>query len=168
VYEELKPALEEAAQRREKRLARLAAERQARASGGDAGSEQAAAAAAAAAASGGGGGLLHAVAGGVSHSTRLFAAGIISKAVATTATYPYQVIKARLQQRHAGPEEARPYRGVWDATRKIWAHEGVRGFYKGFAANLLRVAPQSALTLVAYENVLSALNALSLPSTAVR
>lgn len=29
--------------------------------------------------------------------------------------------------------------------------EGFRGFYRGFLANALRVAPQSALTLVVYE-----------------
>ena len=41
--------------------------------------------------------------------------------------------------------------------------EGVAGFYKGFGANLLRVAPQSAVTLVAYESVKDALNRLDPP-----
>lgn len=97
---------------------------------------------------------------GVSHSTALFAAGAASKAVATTVTYPYQVIKSRLQQRFLGPEHERPYKGFADTVRKILTHEGPRGFYKGFGANLLRVAPQSAVTLVAYENALAALDAL--------
>lgn len=96
----------------------------------------------------------------VPQSTALFAAGAASKAVATTVTYPYQVIKSRIQQRHAGPENEHPYRGFLQTVRKIGANEGLRGFYRGFTANLLRVAPQSAVTLVAYEKALAAFNAM--------
>jgi len=85
--------------------------------------------------------------GGFAH---LFGAGLLSKAAATLLTYPYQVTKSRLQQRFAGAPE---YTGFLDVVKKMWAREGSRGFYKGFAANLLRVAPQSALTLVVYESI---------------
>ena len=96
--------------------------------------------------------------GGAAPGAALFAAGAASKAVATTVTYPYQVIKTRVQQRLAvGGAALRPYRGLLDTTRAILAHEGPRGFYKGFGANLLRVAPQSAVTLVVYEWALGAL-----------
>jgi hypothetical protein len=44
------------------------------------------------------------------------AIGAVSQAVASTATYPYQVIKARLQQ---GGEAASNYKGTWDCTTKI-------------------------------------------------
>lgn len=81
----------------------------------------------------------------------LFGAGMLSKAAATLLTYPYQVTKSRLQQRFEG---APAYTGFVDVVRKMWAREGVAGFYKGFAANLLRVAPQSAITLVSYEGFL--------------
>jgi len=40
-------------------------------------------------------------------------------------------------------------------------NEGVRGFYKGLGPALLRVMPQSAITLVVYENLLSLLKAKS-------
>lgn len=80
-------------------------------------------------------------------SSYLFFAAASSKAVATTATYPYQVLKARLQQR----QSQELYKGFVDCFRRVWQNEGWRGFYRGFGANLLRVAPQSALTLSAYE-----------------
>lgn len=84
--------------------------------------------------------------------TRLFTFGLMSKVLAAILTYPYQVAKARLQQRFAGVPE---YNGLFDCAKKIYHREGTRGFYKGFVANLLRVAPQSAVTLVIYETVLS-------------
>lgn len=40
------------------------------------------------------------------------------------------------------------------AARLTWAREGLGGFYKGLAPALIRVMPQSALTMVVYENVL--------------
>ncbi len=93
-----------------------------------------------------------------------FAFGFVSKAAATTATYPYQVVKARMQQRaspasssQAPPEE---YSRFTRAVATTWRREGAGGFYKGFAANLLRVAPQSAITLVAYEEIKRLLEAL--------
>ena len=86
----------------------------------------------------------------------LFAAAAASKAVAALATYPYQVIKARVQQRVAAGAR-REYRGLLDSAATIWRFEGARGFYKGFLPNVLRVAPQSALTISLYEGTRAAL-----------
>jgi len=74
-----------------------------------------------------------------------------------------QVIKARLQQRFADVSH-REYTGFADAVRKIWRHEGGRGFYKGFGANILRVAPQSAITISCYEGVKGLLDAAFPPA----
>jgi len=104
---------------------------------------------------------------GAAAASLLFAAGAASKAVATTATYPYQVIKSRLQQRLAGAA-AGAYTGVVDVVVKTWTAEGPRGFYKGFAANLLRVAPQSAITLLVYEYARRLLDAVHPPSPQLR
>ena len=93
---------------------------------------------------GGGGGL-------ADQSFRFFLFGAVSKAVATSATYPYQVIKSRLQQRLVNGLPH--YEGFSDCVQQIVKNEGLGGFYKGFVANLLRVAPQSALTLLIYEIV---------------
>lgn len=93
--------------------------------------------------------------------------GAISKFVASTATYPLQVIKSRLQQRSQSVELSeitgeiivtkREYSGLIDCTTKIWRNEGIYGFFKGCITNALRVAPSAAVTFVTYEFVLDML-----------
>jgi len=88
--------------------------------------------------------------------------GAVSKIVATTVTYPLQVIKSRLQQRSQTTELSatgevqivrRKYTGVKDCARKIWCREGISGFFKGCIPNAIRVAPSAAITFVVYESV---------------
>ncbi|ETV95917.1 hypothetical protein H310_10582 [Aphanomyces invadans] len=76
--------------------------------------------------------------------------GALAQAFASTATYPYQVIKTRLQQ---GGPSADKYTGTWDCTKRIARHEGVRGFYKGLTPNLIKVLPTGALIFAVYEYV---------------
>jgi len=84
--------------------------------------------------------------------------GGTSKIVASTATYPYQVVKARLQQREAPGGLAAPrYSGMLDCVAKTWRLEGGLGFFRGVVPNALKVAPSAALTFVVYEEVLKLL-----------
>lgn len=71
----------------------------------------------------------------------------ISKLIAAAATYPYQVVRARLQDHHHN------YNGSWDCIKQIWRHERGRGFYKGLQPNLVRVVPATMLTILTYEKV---------------
>ncbi|CAG8725512.1 11428_t:CDS:2, partial [Acaulospora morrowiae] len=74
------------------------------------------------------------------------------KLVATGSTYPYIVIKSRMQLRQSSKESAR-YKSVMDGLRKIIRSEGVGGLYKGITSKLL----QSVLTaafLFMYKEVL--------------
>ena len=71
----------------------------------------------------------------------------LSKFVAAFVTYPYQVIRTRLQK----PDNK--YKGAVDCVRKIFSHEGWIGFYKGLTPNLIRVVPATMITFVVYENV---------------
>ncbi|XP_077604309.1 solute carrier family 25 member 32 isoform X1 [Crocuta crocuta] len=71
----------------------------------------------------------------------------LSKIFAVAATYPYQVVRARLQDQHMF------YEGVLDVITKTWRKEGISGFYKGIAPNLIRVTPACCITFVVYENV---------------
>lgn len=43
------------------------------------------------------------------------------------------------------------YSGQLNAMSTIWATEGVRGFYRGWSANTIKVVPQNAIRLVVYE-----------------
>mmetsp|Transcript_18217 Transcript_18217/g.34682 ORF Transcript_18217/g.34682 Transcript_18217/m.34682 type:complete len:402 (+) Transcript_18217:92-1297(+) len=89
-----------------------------------------------------------------------FACGLVAGSVAKAAIHPLDVVKKRFQV--AGLSRCRSlgeavttttYSGVADALRKIVAREGARGLFKGLAPNLLKAAPASALTLLAYELV---------------
>jgi len=71
-----------------------------------------------------------------------------SKMFAGSITYPYQVVRARLQTYDAG----RQYKGTWDVVRKVWRHEGIGGFYKGLGPNIVRVLPSTCVTFLVYEN----------------
>jgi len=93
------------------------------------------------------------------------AMGAVSKIIASTVTYPLQVVKSRLQQRSNAVEMTltgevatvkRNYRGVIDCVTKIWQREGIHGFFKGCLTNALRVAPSSAITFVVYESIMDA------------
>ncbi|XP_076173413.1 solute carrier family 25 member 32 [Ptiloglossa arizonensis] len=71
----------------------------------------------------------------------------VSKLIAAASTYPYQVVRARLQDHHHN------YSGSIECIQLIWRCERWRGFYKGLSANLSRVTPATVITFVIYENV---------------
>ncbi|KAG2224785.1 hypothetical protein INT45_005309 [Circinella minor] len=72
-----------------------------------------------------------------------------SKVVATVTTYPYQVLRSRLQDRQTRDA----YKGVIDCMSKIRAAEGYIGFYKGLAPGIVRVLPGTCITFLVYENL---------------
>lgn len=73
-----------------------------------------------------------------------------SKLVAGAVTYPYQVIRSRLQNYDA---ESRFGRGITGVVGQLWREEGVRGFYRGLVPGVIRVMPATWITFLVYENV---------------
>ncbi|VFQ59388.1 unnamed protein product [Cuscuta campestris] len=76
-----------------------------------------------------------------------------SKVAAILSTYPFQVIRSRLQQRPS-IDGIHRYTDSLHAVKETARFEGIRGFYKGITANLLKNVPASAVTFVVYEDVL--------------
>jgi solute carrier family 25 (mitochondrial folate transporter), member 32 len=110
-------------------------------------------------------------------------ASFISKVCATTATYPHEVLRARMYtQSRAQPESStngvaghhhsqslpskgkligntdgtayRPrYVGVVQTCRIILREEGWRAFYNGMGTNMVRAVPAAMTTMLTYETV---------------
>lgn len=84
--------------------------------------------------------------GDLSSSDFLILSGL-AKVFAGSVTYPYQVVRARLQMYDSG----KFYNGAKDVIVKVWREEGMRGLYKGLTPNLLRVLPSTWVTFLVYE-----------------
>jgi solute carrier family 25 folate transporter 32 len=72
-----------------------------------------------------------------------------SKVFATVCTYPYQVVKSRMQTEQK--ILAGEYSSVSSTIKSIYRNERMGGFYKGMGVNLIRVLPGTCITFAVYE-----------------
>ena len=74
----------------------------------------------------------------------------LAKITAGVVTYPYQVVRSRLQTYDS---EVRFGKGIKDVSKRVWHESGIRGFYRGVGMNTIRVLPATWVTFLVYENV---------------
>lgn len=77
-----------------------------------------------------------------------FVAGACAGGFSQTVIYPFEVLKTRLALRQTGQ-----YKGILDATQKIYRIEGIRSFYRGYIPNLLGIIPYAGIDLAVYETL---------------
>ncbi|EYC11380.1 hypothetical protein Y032_0050g1887 [Ancylostoma ceylanicum] len=73
----------------------------------------------------------------------------LSKCIATTLTFPYQLVRTRMQDHNI------PSGGAWRTIADTLKLEGIRGLYKGCLMANIRQVPAAIVTFVTYENVRS-------------
>lgn len=62
-----------------------------------------------------------------------------------------QVVRSRLQEQ--GRHSEKRYSGVIDCIKKVFQQEGIPGFYRGCATNLLRTTPAAVITFTSFEMI---------------
>jgi solute carrier family 25 phosphate transporter 23/24/25/41 len=80
----------------------------------------------------------------------LFACSATAGIVGQLTCYPFHVIMARMATQGT-PGMPKLYSGTWDAFRKTYQKEGVKGFYRGMGITFLKSIPAQAITLITYE-----------------
>ncbi|CAD5229240.1 unnamed protein product [Bursaphelenchus okinawaensis] len=69
----------------------------------------------------------------------------ISKVLSTVLTFPYQVVRTRLQDHNTN------YRGLIHCCQSTFKLEGIKGFYKGMVMATVKQLPTAVITYTVYE-----------------
>ena len=83
----------------------------------------------------------------------LLLCGAISSICGQLVSYPFAVIRTKLQSQGMPGINMHKYEGLWDCAKKIEKFEGVRGFYRGIVPNFMKTIPAISMSYVVFENM---------------
>ncbi|CAH0490688.1 unnamed protein product [Peronospora farinosa] len=78
---------------------------------------------------------------------------ILTGLAVTTAMNPMDVVSTRIYSQKVVNGKGKLYSGVMDCIVKTLKSEGIRGFYKGWAAHYMRLGPHTIFTFIFWEEV---------------
>lgn len=81
----------------------------------------------------------------------LFGTAALAKLIATTLTYPHEVVRTRMRERTEGKE----YASIISSFKSVWKHNGFRGLYAGYEAHVCRTVPNAAIMFLIVEILLN-------------
>ncbi|KAG0314886.1 hypothetical protein BGZ99_007788 [Dissophora globulifera] len=90
-------------------------------------------------------------------SSRLVVAGGFAGIAGWLSTYPTDVIKTRIQAQHDSTPKALQFKGFWDCTKHMYREEGMRVFFRGVNATVIRAFPCNAATFLVYSLAMRAM-----------
>ncbi|KAF1986259.1 mitochondrial deoxynucleotide carrier [Aulographum hederae CBS 113979] len=88
-----------------------------------------------------------------------FVSGAFAGTVATTTTYPLDLLRTRF----AAQGNERIYASLLSSVREIHKYEGLPGFFRGLGAGVSQIVPYMGLFFLSYETLKPVMSNLSLP-----
>lgn len=80
-----------------------------------------------------------------------FAFGAIAGATSQTASYPFEIIRRRMQV--GGLVNPNRWIGFQETVRSVYQQGGLRGFYVGLTIGYLKIVPMTAVSFATWEGM---------------